>query len=284
MPIELPAGYVTRSEAPKKYNRSQRALERDLDVALAIQDQELLSYWKLITKDGVVRDGRDVTLEIVKELVANGMAPAWCVAQSFLEAKYGRKGAPRPSALAQQPAESIPAESAKESQSPKLSRASNDSEPGETALLKRIIQNLEHEKEQERKRHDQIVAKLFQQLDVKDKQISAWDEVTQGLTKALATGQITPNIDHLLAGAGTKESVANDVGNTRVVDASPVTAVPEEGTGQAQKNPTRTTSKSVPAKRKSKTDKEQTPVGHDTKSQPKRDYFPTFRKLFSRRG
>src|SRR4051794_32631727 len=96
MPIELPAGYLTRPEAARHFNRSQRALERDLNVALTIRDAELLSHWKLATQDGKVRDGATVTAEVVKDLVTAGMTPAWCIAEKYLEKKYGRKGESRP--------------------------------------------------------------------------------------------------------------------------------------------------------------------------------------------
>lgn len=283
MTIDLPAGYLTRPEAAKKYNRSQRALERDLDVALTIQDEELLSHWKLVTKDGIVRGGGDVTLKLVKQLVSDGMAPAWCIAESFLESKYGRKGAPRPSTLVRPLSESISAESTRESKSQKSSRTSTNPLPDETTFLKGLIQNLEREKEQERQRHDQIVAKLFQQLEVKDKQISAWDGVTQGLTKALATGQITPNIDHLLAPTRTKDSVPSEDDDRRVVDASPVVTSTEEGSGHTQKNTGRTKTKPVNAKRKARNEKEPNSDSRSSESKSKWNTFPTFKKLFSRR-
>lgn len=279
MPIDLPTGYLTRPEASKKYNRSQRALERDLDVALTIQDRELLSQWKLVTKEGVVRDGKDVTVEMVKKLVAEGMAPAWCIAESFLEEKYGRKGSPRPSVLAQQPSESITDEPTREAKSSRPQHARNEP-PEETAFLKTIIRNLEREKEQERQRHDQIVVKLFQQLDVKDKQISAWDEVTQGLTKALATGQITPNIDRFLTTARTAQSAPDDDGEKITVEATPVSPA-QEGSGRPQNNPPRTKSKPTPAKRKARSDKE--PAHSSQSTKPKWNEFPTLKKLFSRR-
>lgn len=44
MPIDIPAGYVTRPAAAETYNRSQRALERDLDVAILTQDEDVLVH------------------------------------------------------------------------------------------------------------------------------------------------------------------------------------------------------------------------------------------------
>ena len=60
------------------------------------QRRRSLIHWKLVTKDGSVRDGENVTAEMVKELVDTGMAPAWCIGRVFLQ-RRGRKGEPRPS-------------------------------------------------------------------------------------------------------------------------------------------------------------------------------------------
>jgi hypothetical protein len=125
------------------------------------------------------------------------------------------------------------------------------------------------------------VAKLFQQLEVKDKQISAWDGVTQGLTKALATGQITPNIDHLLSPTRMKDNAASDDDDRRVVDASPIGT--EEGSGHTQTNTGRTKRKTANAKRNARNEKEPNSDGQAPTSKPKWNAFPTFKKIFSRR-
>jgi hypothetical protein len=96
MSIDAPTGFLTRPEAAKNYNRSQRALERDLDKALSAQDQDRLTRWKLVTKDGQVREGGDVDVGFVKQLVTDGMTPAWCVAEAYLVEHYGRRGSPKP--------------------------------------------------------------------------------------------------------------------------------------------------------------------------------------------
>ena len=96
MPIEPLTGYATRPEASKLFNRSQRQLERDLDVANLAEEDEVLSRFKLMTKDGEVRDAKDVTTQQVKKLQSEGMIPVWYVETSYLEQEYGRKGEPKP--------------------------------------------------------------------------------------------------------------------------------------------------------------------------------------------
>jgi hypothetical protein len=213
MPIDPPAGFLTRPEAARQFNRSQRALERDLNVALAIKDDASLVHWKLFTKDGIVRDGENVTAEIVKELVDTGMAPAWCIAEFFLQETYGRKGEPRPSRSFMDADHNARAALSASQPSKSVEAIADD-----TAYLKQIIRTLEQKQDQERARYDQIVEKLFEQLDVKDRQISAWDEVTQGLTKALATGQLKPTAGFLPPGNERSEREPS----TRAESTSPI--------------------------------------------------------------
>ena len=96
MAADPPADFLTRSEAARNYNRSQRALERDLDIALRVGDSDVLSHWKLFTKDGEVRAADQVTIELVKQLQIDGKIPVWYVQESHLEEQYGRKGMPKP--------------------------------------------------------------------------------------------------------------------------------------------------------------------------------------------
>lgn len=183
--VDPPAGFTTRPEAPNSFNRSQRALERELEKAQVVQDQKVLQHWKLITKDGVVRDGSEVTTDDVKKLQAEGMVPTWCVEESYLAEKYGRRG--EPDRFQQR-------KTARRPQSKAVDQQEKGLLPDDVDFLKERIRILQHEKEQEAERNEKREAKLFAQLEVKDRQISAWDEVSQGLTKALATGQLTPNL------------------------------------------------------------------------------------------
>ncbi len=194
MSADPPAGYLTRPEASRKYNRSQRALERDLDSALGRQDQDELLHWKLITKDGQVREGTDVSRKSVKQLVTDGMNPAWCVAESFLAETYGLKGAAKPVKAAETALHQTEKTSTQTQSTSALPGVDEQPAPArdDVEFLKERILKLEREKQQEIERHDQVVSRLFEQLAVKDKQISAWDDVTQNITKGLATGQLQP--------------------------------------------------------------------------------------------
>ena len=178
MPIKRPTGYVTRPEASKLFNRSQRQLERDLDVAYLAEDHEVLCRYKLMTKDGELRDAKDVTTQQVKQLQSDGMIPVWYIETSYLEQEYGRKGEPKPAKPRENVAVTLQKVPNEFKSDPAEGRA-NGEESGksplllsDTEFLRECIQTLERLNQQEKDRHDRIVEKLFEQLDVKDKQIS----------------------------------------------------------------------------------------------------------------
>ncbi len=235
--IELPKGFLTRPEAAKIFNRSQRALERDLDKALSRHDEKNLAHWKLITKDGTVREERGLSTKEVDQLVAAGMVPTWCVEVAWLEEIFGQKGTPKPqSVLAHD--QVPPAQRQQLLDNAADSRAENRGDsvtalPADVEFLKERIRTLEREKREEVERNERREAKLFAELDVKNKQIAAWDEISQGLTRALATGQITPR----LQGAEMthrEQSPANDVKRDRDPAVVPATVI-QSGTASAGK-------------------------------------------------
>lgn len=270
--IDLPTGFVTRPEASKTYNRSKRALERDLERALATQDVVTLAHWKLVTKDGKVREAGTVTTEQVDTLVAEGMVPTWCVEEDWLQATHGTKESPRPatrhksaSRHADYPSgEPQPEQGATSTDAPGSGgvEAGPARLPGDVEFLKERIRVLEQEKHEETARNERREGKLFAELEVKNKQIAAWDEISQGLTKALATGQITPALPIASTGRQSTTATSNNhapdnqaVKEAKVVQhASPASAAAKKP-GKAKRkaaSPTSKRSKSrPPAKAKS---------------------------------
>lgn len=284
MSLIFPPGYVTRPEAARAYNRSQRALERDVTDALARQDATILAHWKLVTKDGTILDPINVTTKQVDQLVAEGMVPTWCVEEAWLEDKYGRKGSsprrrteppigdqqPPSVASSRSPGRNVTGEG--ESEIPKTSA----SLPDDMEFLKERIRILEREKVEDAARNEKREAKLFEQLAVKDRQISAWDEVTQGLTKALATGQLTPTLltaPRKRPAADTEpEPSTEQVRDASVVETSP--ARPVSATRQG-------TNAGAQTRRESKTKKPKRVPQPAAK--PKWYEMPTLRRMISRR-
>jgi hypothetical protein len=165
---EAPSGFLTRPEAAKVYNRSQRALERDLDQALLAGDSDVLDHYKLVTKDGQIRDAHEVTVEAVKKLVYEGMTPVWYVEESWLEERYGKKGSPR----ARQSPEPSPL--------PVIPpRTEAPTVAGDVEAARHIdIDPVAMLREQLHK-HDQEIQYLRQELNIKNEQIAAANERTR---------------------------------------------------------------------------------------------------------
>jgi len=213
--IKLPPGFSTRPKASKLFNRSERQLERDLVDALFLKDAEVLSHWVLVTKDDVVREGINVERGDAQKLTDEGMVPTWGVEGMYLEEKYGRKGQPKPTPSIEPPPdtsaapENDVASESDENPSPTPEPTQQQRVPVEDAplpddmrYLKYRVLTLEaeqrsekvrHEKEMERERQrsDTVRDKLFDELDVKNDQIEAWDTVMQDIIERIAKGEIT---------------------------------------------------------------------------------------------
>lgn len=223
-----PAGFITRPQAAKKFNRSQRTLERDVKDAYLANDDEVLSHYLVVTKNGTQIPALETSIEQVAELVHEGKSPVWLVEESYLEREYGLKGSPKPEKQPVSPAASSGSEKKGQpevalqgSQTPVL--------PDDVEFLKERIRVLEQEKREEAERTAEREEKLFAQLEVKDKQISAWDEVTQGITKGLATGQLMfapPQEGNSQSGSAEDEKVVVTVSDAEVVTSTKVTNPP----------------------------------------------------------
>jgi hypothetical protein len=309
MSVSIPDGYVTRPAASKVYNRSKRALERDLDDAYTANDEDVLAAFQLVTNDDSKRGAREVTTELVEKLKKDGMNPVWCVDEVWLESTYGRKGETKP----EQPQELRP-HFAKKPTNAKHDRGGGtkpeargtDGEedhsdadssylPDDILFLKERIRTLEREKMEEIERHERRETKLFQQLEVKDKQISAWDELSQGLTKALATGQLMPTAISSPASAGSSSQDSTAADNKREQTRTVVVAEShnpaaagvqaasgkktEKGTGRKTR-PRRLKAKAQPKKKRPTQGKEKSPE----KKTKKRSWLRTpITELLSRR-
>lgn len=250
MPTTPPDGFLTRPDASRKFNRSQRALERDLDQAIATGDAEVLPHWRLVTKDGAVRSAVDVETDTAKELVAEGMAPTWYVAESWLEVEYGRKGQPKP--RKQTPIAESPSQSVVETTE---TSSSNSALKREVEFLHDRVRTLERERREEASRNAAREQKLFEQLEVKDKQISAWDEITQGIVKGLATGQMS------LAEGPSKAGESVDTKNVVHTDAVTATVTNEpKANPKPKSNSSKTKPKSKTVKRKASAKKPESTI------------------------
>jgi hypothetical protein len=275
-------GFCTRPDAAAAYNRSQRALERDLDSALRAGDAAVLSHWKLRTKDDEIRVASDVTIKLVKQLHSDGHLPVWYVEKAYLEKRYGRKGTPKPQRV-EPPAvaNDSPNTTGTREKLAEERPVNNESNamPNEVDYLKERIRTLERERREEAKRNEEREAKLFEQLAVKDKRISNWDEITQGLMRGLATGQLRPEAGNAVLTspvAQEKRGVADsDLREATVVEQDTKASTPQ------QKKATNTTEGKSPSRNRTN------PAGkkstNASSEKPKWYEMPTVNRFLSRK-
>ena len=270
MPSKPPEGCLTRPEAAKLFNRSRRALERDLDLALSMQDADVLDHWCLVTKDGEVRNATGVATNQVKQMVADGMTPTWFVQEDWLEREYGRKGTTKSAKSRDndKPSAQPTPKLAEPEQSIDTASSSESPLPSQIVFLQERILTLEREKKEEAARAGKREAKLFAQLAVKDKQIKSWDGITQGLTRGLATGQLVPSL--LRTGSDTAPNrPAPDVADSQTQSVQDATLVEHQPPAKPKQ-----TQEKTPARSKQRP-KQKRPKGVFEK------HTPTFHKLAS---
>lgn len=82
-------GFITKKEVEELYGRSHRSITRDFSSAVRVGDNTVLKHLKLRTEDEQVRDGDDVTLELIQELSNNGLTPTWYIERTWAEQRYG---------------------------------------------------------------------------------------------------------------------------------------------------------------------------------------------------
>ena len=289
MPIDPPAGFLTRPEAARQFNRSQRALERRPQRRTCHQRRHILGPLETLHERRSRSRRRKSDCRNGEGTRRHGDGTRMVCRGDFLtrdvRSKRGVAGCEVRCGCVNPHARRI-------SRTPERSKSS-DRTSDDATYLQQIIRTLEKEKELDRARYDGIIAKLFDQLAVKDRQISAWDEVTQGLTKALATGQLKPNEEFLPNGNRTfRAGVLNAADTTAPVDKDrphlswmrtpPPEVTPQKGTGRSReehfgrrkRNHLRRTARS----RKRKSGRIQ--------RQPRKhrwNEFPTLKRFFSRR-
>lgn len=261
-------GFLTKKEVQERYGRSHRSLTRDFSSAVRVKDREVLTHLKVLTDDGTVREGTDVTLEQIQELSNNGLSPTWYIEGGWAAVRYGARSEPR--------APSTPLKS-------RGATASAGEPPvllaDENQLVRRLegqIQDLQRDKE-----------KLYDELSIKNEQIKQANERTREsnvLMRELQTllGDVQQRAllpIPVQQGQSSSVDVVVHDDELRQPATQPMSKVPV---------PKARHRSGADSKRKHKVSSPASPKGSvDVKAKgnqkPKRDYFPTFRKLFSRR-
>jgi len=61
----LPDGFLTKQQVAKAHGCSERTVQRVISKLLKLGDQDALSHLRLMTDDGTVRTGGEVTIELI---------------------------------------------------------------------------------------------------------------------------------------------------------------------------------------------------------------------------
>ena len=89
------AGFLNKKEIEANYGRSYRSLTRDITRAVKNSDASILQHLKLVTEDDTVREGSDVTLDMIQDLSNNGLRPMWLAEETWVAEWCARRSSPR---------------------------------------------------------------------------------------------------------------------------------------------------------------------------------------------
>lgn len=93
-PVTL-EGFLSKKEIDASYGRSYRSLTRDITRAVKTADASVLQHLKLVTEDEDVREGTDVTLDMIQDLSNHGMRPTWLAEESWIAEWCARRSGRR---------------------------------------------------------------------------------------------------------------------------------------------------------------------------------------------
>jgi len=80
--------FVTRKEACENHDVSDRSLGRYLKKAMLKNDDAFLANFKLVTIDGDIIEGSEVTIELINKLQDEARVPTWLVSSDWLARKF----------------------------------------------------------------------------------------------------------------------------------------------------------------------------------------------------
>ena len=204
-PTSLTAGFLTKKEACRIYNRSHRQLTRDIGTAMTAKDERVLENVLLRTEDGESRDGIEVTTDLISTLRTEGLNPMWYVRAAWMENTFGKRLDPKRARQEETMAEPIEEKADSFGKAPEI-----------VDLLRHQIQELERDK-----------TELREELKIKNGQIRESSE------RAKETNVLTRDLHRLMmdlqqrllplpeGATPTREKVVSE-GSSDAKDAEPV--------------------------------------------------------------
>lgn len=88
-------GFLTKTQAAKKFNRHKSTITRGINAALRAQDDKVLDLCKVKTADGKIHDGNTVAPELLSKLHNDGLRPVWYLLPEAMELMIKRDSSPQ---------------------------------------------------------------------------------------------------------------------------------------------------------------------------------------------
>ncbi|MCA9076883.1 MAG: hypothetical protein KDA93_17790 [Planctomycetaceae bacterium] len=233
MAQDIPTGFITKKQASDLYRRSHRQLTRDISKAITAADEKVLAHVALHTDDGTVREGSDVTLELIEELRVGGHSPMWLIQEEWLRETFGLKSEPPPVHEPEPAAPPPPPPTPQSDQSTTEATPSSAAEPKYVATLEQQVADLKTDKT--------ALLKLVEELTENQKQSNV---LMRNLHELLADRQ------GILLPKGEQSSAAVNLPTTASSDAKTVNA--EVVTSSSKPQPTKKRQPSAKSKQGTK--------------------------------
>jgi hypothetical protein len=237
-------GYLSKKEIEASYGRSFRSLTRDITRAVKMADAKTLRHLKIVTEDIKVREGTEVTLEMIQDLSNRGLRPMWLAEKSWvaewcIQRSKRRRNYNQPPDHPPEPSHLSP------------SAASNFPPPPPSPLQLPAIESLQHRIDDQK----QQIEMLRGQLQIKDEQIRTANQLAQESQQLMRDLHVLlKNVQDGLLGEGTRRLLARTAAVKATEITSPTIVEPVEPSASIK--PKRV---AKPAARK-KTAKEKTPA------------------------
>jgi hypothetical protein len=228
-------GFLSKKEIESAYGRSFRSLTRDITRAVKAGDADVLRHLKLVTEDELVREGTDVTLDMIQELSNAGQRPMWLVEEGWVADWITRRPTRRGETVASQ------------SSSPANTRAkevhnSAPPVPAQSAPAPLLLERIKDQQQQ--------INFLRRQMDFKDDQIRTANQLAEQNQQLMQNLQVLlKNVQDGLLGEGSRRFIPART-STKPTESTPQSVVQQP---PVQRTPRRPAKKSAPQKKKVKT-------------------------------
>jgi hypothetical protein len=258
-PVSL-SGFLNKKEIEASYGRSYRSLTRDITRAVKAGDTEILQHLKLVTEDDTVREGSDVTLEMIQELSNHGLRPMWLAEESWIADWCARRsGHRRDNAVV--PSKTRPVSKAAVVEQPAAST------PTQSAPTEFLQQRIDDQQQQ--------IEILRGQLQIKDDQIRTANQLAEQSQQLMRDLHVLlKNVQDGLLEEGSRRLLTARTAATKSPEPASQTVMPraEPATSRIPRRPI----KSAPRKRNAKRSTVTKPDAGQPAAGRLQRWFPTF--------